>query len=98
MSVADARRRLGLTDEAPHGLLVFGELGMQDLDGHLLADDLVVGQVHPPHATLAEDVVDDVAFPHGGAEVGIGLFVLWVFVVLAVFVGSLARGSWCRGW
>src|SRR5206468_3426395 len=59
--VANIVDGLGLPEEAHEGVGVLGELPLQKLDGDLLADAGVQGQVDRPHAALTEDLGDAVA-------------------------------------
>ena len=51
---------LGLPPEALYGLAFLGVLAIEDLEGDLALQDLVVGQVdlgHPPAADLPDEAV-----------------------------------------
>ena len=56
--MADVVDRLRLVEEAGHDVGVRRELGVQDLERDLLADDRVLGEVDHAHAADAENAVD----------------------------------------
>ncbi len=71
---ADAAGRLGLALEARHGLALFGDARVQDLDGHLAVDSGVLPLVNGTHSAFAEQAddavlaVDDLAGTQHGRD------------------------------
>ncbi len=62
--VADGVDGARFTNEALHHLGIIGVVGLEDLDGHGLADDLVHPAVHHAHRTGADERLDLVALDH----------------------------------
>ena len=69
--IADRRCGLRFLQEAVGDLLVARHVGAQDLDGHLLVDDLVAREVDDAHPAFAEHRLDAVAAVDGGSDVGV---------------------------
>ena len=61
VAVTDLARQLDLGPEASSELVGLGDVGPQHLDRHHLFESSVVGLVHEPHATLADEPEDLVA-------------------------------------
>ena len=58
ISMLDGRSGLGLSEKTLDDILSGRELGVEELDRHLLADGDVLTEVHRPHAPLSEQPVD----------------------------------------
>ena len=54
VGMGDLARQFDLGPESPQGLLVGGQVGPQNLDGHFLFQKPVEGSINQPHSSLAE--------------------------------------------
>src|SRR6266581_4832821 len=65
VGVIEGRRQAGLPHEPVPEPLVGGQLGVQELQGHLAAQAGVLRQVHPAHPAVAQEPLDAVAGERG---------------------------------